>query len=111
MTYANGRQQLRFRIPYQQTGRQREKVVIDQRSIMRSKVLVTHADTYSKWTETRKVDPLKYIGTTLTKDGQSTTDIKTRLAITTLTMAKLSKIYTNQDISFPTKIYICIDPL
>lgn len=50
------------------------------------------------------VDAFKYLGATLTKDGRSTTEIKTRLAIATSTMAKLNKIWSSKNISFPTKI-------
>ena len=50
------------------------------------------------------MDAFKYLGATLTKDGRSTTEIKSRLAIATSAMAKLQKIWKSKEISFPTKI-------
>ena len=46
----------------------------------------------------------KYLGAMLTKDGRSTAEIKTRLAIATASMAKLYKIWSSKDIIFATKI-------
>ena len=46
----------------------------------------------------------KYLVATLTKDGRSTAEIKIRLAIATVSMSKLNKIWSSKDISFATKI-------
>ena len=51
-----------------------------------------------------EVMAFKYLGATLTKDGRSTAEIKTRLAIATASMAKLNKIWSSKDVSFSTKI-------
>ena len=51
-----------------------------------------------------EITAFKYLGAVLTKDGRSTTEIKTRLAIATSNMAKLSKIWSSNNISFSSKI-------
>ena len=51
-----------------------------------------------------EVDAFKYLGATLSKDGRSTTEINTRIAIATAAISKLTKIWRNNDISFLTKI-------
>ena len=51
-----------------------------------------------------EVSSFKYLGSTLTKDGRSTMEIKTRLAIATASMAKLNKIWSNNCISISTKL-------
>ena len=51
-----------------------------------------------------EVNAFKYLGATMTKDGRSTVEIKTRIAIATSTMTKLDKIWKNKYISFPTKL-------
>ena len=51
-----------------------------------------------------EVDSFKYLGSTLTKDGRSTTEIKTRIGIAMAAMARLNKIWRSRDISFPTKL-------
>jgi hypothetical protein len=57
------------------------------------------------------VDAFKYLGSTLTKDGRSTTEIKTRLAIAISAMAKLSKIWKSKEISFPSKMKLFRSPV
>ena len=78
-------------------------------SCEKSKVMVNSANnTAAQITmngqQLEEVDAFKYLGATLTKDGRSTIEIKTRLAIAISTMAKLDKIWSSKDISFPTKI-------
>ena len=78
-------------------------------SCEKSKVMVNSANnTAAQITmngqQLEEMDAFKYLGATLTKDGQSTIEIKTRLAIATSTIAKLDKIWSSKDISFPTKI-------
>lgn len=78
-------------------------------STEKSKVLVnsttnTHAEIYMNGQQLEEVDAFKYLGATLTKDGRSTIEIKTRLAIATSAMAKLSKIWRSREISFSTKM-------
>ena len=78
-------------------------------STEKSKVLVnsttnTHAEIYMNGQQLEEVDAFKYLGATLTKDGRSTTEVKTRLAIATSAMAKLNKIWRSREISFPTKM-------
>ena len=51
-----------------------------------------------------EVDAFKYLGSTLTKNGRSSTEIKTRIGAATSAMAKLNKIWRSKDISFPTKL-------
>ena len=51
-----------------------------------------------------EVDAFKYLGATLTKDGRSTSEIKTRLAMATAAMAKLNRFWKSRSISFNTKI-------
>ena len=50
------------------------------------------------------VDAFKYLGSTLTKDGRSTTEIKTRIGTATSAMTRLNKIWKNKNISFRTKV-------
>ena len=51
-----------------------------------------------------EVDAFKYLGSTLTKDGGSSTEIKIRIGAATSAMARLNKIWRSKDISFPTKL-------
>ena len=51
-----------------------------------------------------EVGSFKYLGATLTKDGRSTSEIKTRLAMATAAMAKLSRFWKSKTISFNTKM-------
>ena len=44
----------------------------------------------------------KYLGATLSKDGTSTTEIRTRIAAATAAMARLTRVW-KSDISFQTK--------
>mgnify|MGYP006273469667 CR=1 FL=1 len=78
-------------------------------STEKSKVLVnsandTTAQIYMNGQQLEEVDAFKYLGATLTKDGRSTTEIKTRLAMATSAMTKLNKIWRSNDISFKTKV-------
>ena len=50
-----------------------------------------------------EVDTFKYLGATITKDGRSTSEVKTRLAIATSSMARLLKIWKSKEISFTSK--------
>ena len=51
-----------------------------------------------------EADAFKYLDTTLTKDGRSTTETKIRMASATSAMAKHSKIWKSKEISFPAKM-------
>ena len=75
----------------------------------KSKVMVnsannTPAQIHMNGQQLEEVDAFKYLGSTLTKDGRSSTEIKTRIGVATSAMAKLSKIWRSKDISFPTKL-------
>ena len=50
-----------------------------------------------------EVDTFKYLGASITKDGRSTSEVKTRLAIATSSMARLLKIWKSKEISFTSK--------
>ena len=74
----------------------------------KSKVLVnsvrgTTAQISMNGQQLEEVTTFKYLGATLTKDGRSTTEIKTRLAMATAAMAKLQRVWKSKEISFPTK--------
>lgn len=75
----------------------------------KSKVLVngtddtTSATIFMNGQQLEEVANFKYLGATLTKDGRSTTEIKTRLAMATSAMAKLNNIWKSREISFSTK--------
>ena len=78
-------------------------------STEKSKVMVnstsnTTAQIYMNGQELEVVDSFKYLGSTLTKDGRSSTEIKTRLALATSALSKLSKIMRSKDITLPTKL-------
>ena len=80
-------------------------------STEKSKVMVnTLADTtahiYMNGEKLEEVSSFKYLGATLTKDGRSLKEIKTRIAMATQALAKLSKIWKSKEISFSTKIKI-----
>ena len=75
----------------------------------KSKVLVnsasnTAAEIYMNGQQLEEVDAFKYLGATLTKDGRSTTEIKIRIAMAISSMTKLTTIWRNREISFPTKL-------
>ena len=75
----------------------------------KSKVLVnsvrgTTAQISMNGQQLEEVTTFKYVGATLTKDGRSTTEIKTRLAMATAAMAKLQRLWKSKEISFLTKI-------
>ena len=71
----------------------------------KSKILVnsaenTHASIEMNGEQLEEVEAFKYLGATITKDGKSITEIKTRIAIATSAMTKLDKIWKNNNISF-----------
>ena len=76
----------------------------------KSKVMVNstndevHADITMNGQKLEEVEGFKYLGATLTKDGRSTIEVKTRLAAATSAMAKLNKIWGSRTISFNTKL-------
>ena len=75
----------------------------------KSKIMVnstkdTPANISMNGQQLEEVDAFKYLGSTLTKDGRSTTEIKTRISIATSAMARLTKIWRSRDISFHTKM-------
>lgn len=80
------------------------EVSTEKSKVLTNSVTNTTAHIYMNGQQLKEVDTFKYLGATLTKDGRSTTEIKTRLAMATSAMAKLSKIWRSSDISFPTKI-------
>ena len=51
-----------------------------------------------------QVESFKYLGTQITKDGRSDTEIKSRLAMATSALAKLQPLLNNKSISIRTKI-------
>jgi hypothetical protein len=75
----------------------------------KSKVMVNsdrdaHAEITMNGEKLEEVDQFKYLGSTLTKDGRSTSEVKIRIAIATATMTRLHKIWRSSDITFGTKI-------
>ena len=73
----------------------------------KSKVLVNNnekkANIRMNGEHLEEVDNFKYLGATITKDGRSTTEVKTRLAMATSSMARLFKIWHSKEISFSSK--------
>ena len=51
-----------------------------------------------------QVESFKYLGTQITKDGRSDTEIKSRLAMATAALAKLQPLLNNKSITIRTKI-------
>ena len=79
-------------------------------SAAKSKTMVnsnsnTTANITLKGEELENVSSFKYLGATLTQDGASTTEIRTRIALATAAMAKLSRIW-KSSISFFTKFHL-----
>ena len=79
-------------------------------SAAKSKTMVntnsnTTANITLKGEELENVSSFKYLGATLTQDGASTTEIRTRIALATAAMAKLSRIW-KSSISFFTKFLL-----
>ena len=74
----------------------------------KSKVMVnsmnsdTHAIITMEGEQLEEVQNFKYLGATLSKDGTSTAEIRSRIAIATATMVKLSALWRSK-ISFHTK--------
>ena len=54
-----------------------------------------------------EVDSFKYIGSTLSKDGTSTKEIKIRIAVAMSVMIRLHINWKSRDINFPTKLKLC----
>ena len=50
-----------------------------------------------------EVDSFKYLGAILTKDGRSTSEIRTRIAMAANALARLDEIWKSKEIWFPTK--------
>ena len=50
-----------------------------------------------------EVDNFKYLGATITKDGRSSVEVKTRFAMATSALARLFRIWKSSDISFSSK--------
>ena len=59
---------------------------------MKNSTNATPVQVFMNRQELEEVSAFKYLGATLTKDSRSTTEIKSRIAIATSTMAKLDKI-------------------
>ena len=51
-----------------------------------------------------QVDFFRYLGAIITKDGRSTPEIKSRIAIAAATLIKLKALWSNKSISIPTKV-------
>ena len=51
-----------------------------------------------------EVENFKYLGSTLSKDGSSTKEIKIRLGLATSAMTRLNNIWKSNSISLPTKL-------
>ena len=80
------------------------EVSSEKSKVMTNSANKTPAQIYMNGQQLEEVSAFKYLGATLTKDSRSTTEIKSRLAIATSIMAKLDKIWKNENISFPTKM-------
>ena len=76
----------------------------EKSKVMANSVHNTHAQIHMNGQQLEEVDAFKYLGSTLTKDGRSSTEIKTRIGIATSAMTKLNKIWRSKDISFKTKL-------
>jgi hypothetical protein len=63
------------------------EVSTEKSKIMVKSTINTSAEIYLNDQQLEEVDAFKYVGSTLTKDGRSTTEIKTRLAIAESAMA------------------------
>ncbi|KAK2184432.1 hypothetical protein NP493_266g02003 [Ridgeia piscesae] len=51
-----------------------------------------------------KVDSFKYLGSTLTKNGSSTKEVKTKLRLVASAMTRISVIWKSNSVSFPLKL-------
>jgi len=51
-----------------------------------------------------EVDGFKYLGSTLTKDGSSTKEVKTKLSLAAAAMTRLNVIWKSNSISFPVNL-------
>ncbi|XP_078578087.1 uncharacterized protein LOC144863003 [Branchiostoma floridae x Branchiostoma japonicum] len=74
----------------------------------KSKVMVnsrdeTHAVILMNGELLEEVGTFTYLGGTITKDGTSETDVRRRFAIATSAMARLSRIWKSNNISFSVK--------
>jgi hypothetical protein len=75
------------------------EVSTEKSKIMLNSTANTRAKICMNRQQLEEVDTFKYLGSTLTKDGRSTTEIKTRLAIATSAMGKMSKIWKRRSAS------------
>ena len=77
-------------------------------STEKSKVMVnsrdeTHAVIFMNGEQLEEVDTFTYLGGTITKDGTSRTEVQKRIAMATSAMARLSRIWKSNNISFTVK--------
>ena len=72
--------------------------------VMKNSANATPVQVFMNGQELEEVSAFKYLGATLTKDSRSSVEIKSRTAIATSIMAKLDKIWRNNEIRFSTKM-------
>ena len=87
----------------QSSGEYGMEVSSEKSKVMKNSTNTTPVQVMMNGQQLEEVKAFKYLGATLTTDSKSTTEIKTRIAIATSTMAKLEKVWRNRNISFPTK--------
>ena len=73
----------------------------------KSKILVNSSDKSANimmnGEQLEEVETFKYLGATITRDGRSTVEVKSRLAMATSSMARLFRIWKSKEISFTSK--------
>ena len=80
------------------------EVSSEKSKVMANSASGTQAIIHMNGHQLEEVDAFKYLGSTFTKDGRSSADIKTRIGIATSAMARLDNIWKSRDISFQTKV-------
>ena len=79
------------------------EVSTEKSKVMVNNTTITSANIYMNGQKLEEVGTFKYLWATLSKDGGSTKEIKTRIALATAAMARLSRIWRGKTISFSTK--------
>ena len=80
------------------------EVSAEKNKVMVKSVNNISADITMNDQQLEEVTAFKYLGSTLSKDGRSTSEIKIRLAVAMTAMAGLQKIWRSRDLSFTTKL-------
>ena len=79
-------------------------ISLDKSKILAMNVKAEQPDIYIRGVKLEAVESFRYLGATIMKDGRSVSEIKTRIAIATGTLAKLKIIWRSRSVPTASKL-------